>query len=114
MEGERPIIGGMFGLAEPFARPRLLANARCGLAVLAELLNRWALYPHLPPGVVPIGFPIRIPHRDEIRGLFLTGRSILGKMELVDTKVEVHYKTEVSGWKGFQESFTQRSLKKKR
>ena len=34
---------------------------------LAELLNRWALYAHLPPGVVPLGFPIRIPHRDQIR-----------------------------------------------
>ena len=37
-----------------------------------------------------------------------------GRMDLVDTKVEVQYSTEVSAWKGFPERITQRSFERKR
>jgi hypothetical protein len=37
-----------------------------------------------------------------------------GRMDLVDTKVEVQYLTEVSAWKGFPERLTQRSFERKR
>ncbi|MDI6828589.1 MAG: DegT/DnrJ/EryC1/StrS family aminotransferase [Armatimonadota bacterium] len=35
--------------------------------VLAEGLTEVALFPHLPEGVVPLGFPIRVHERDRIR-----------------------------------------------
>ena len=34
-------------------------------------------------------------------------------MDLVDTKVEVDYKTEVSGWKEFPRQYTQRKSERK-
>lgn len=36
-------------------------------AALAETLEEWAVYPALPPGVVPMGFPVRIAERDRVR-----------------------------------------------
>jgi hypothetical protein len=73
VEGEQPF--GQYAMSE---LTRLLLTHSFDFAeialrrienyhTLAEVLNRWALYPHLPPGVVPLGFPIRIPHRDQIR-----------------------------------------------
>lgn len=35
--------------------------------LLAERLGDLALFPDLPGGIVPIGFPIRLPERDQVR-----------------------------------------------
>jgi dTDP-4-amino-4,6-dideoxygalactose transaminase len=35
--------------------------------VLADLLGDIALFPNLPAGVVPLGFPVRVPSRDKLR-----------------------------------------------
>jgi dTDP-4-amino-4,6-dideoxygalactose transaminase len=35
--------------------------------VLAGELSGFALFPQLPPGTVPLGFPIRLPDRDKVR-----------------------------------------------
>ena len=35
--------------------------------VLADLLGAIALFPELPAGVVPLGFPVRVPSRDRVR-----------------------------------------------
>lgn len=35
--------------------------------VLAERLGRFAVFPHLSDGVVPLGFPARFPERDRLR-----------------------------------------------
>lgn len=35
--------------------------------LLADLLGGIALFPELPPGVVPLGFPIRVRRRDDVR-----------------------------------------------
>lgn len=42
---------------------RRISNYRC----LADALGSCALFPHLPDGVVPLGFPIRLAQRDRIR-----------------------------------------------
>lgn len=34
---------------------------------LARVLGTVALFPNLPPGVVPVGFPIRVEKRDMLR-----------------------------------------------
>ncbi len=34
---------------------------------LAKSLGQWALYPSLPLGVVPLGFPVRLKARDQVR-----------------------------------------------
>jgi dTDP-4-amino-4,6-dideoxygalactose transaminase len=40
---------------------------RSNYEVLADRLRALALYPELPAGVVPLGFPIRLARRDRVR-----------------------------------------------
>jgi dTDP-4-amino-4,6-dideoxygalactose transaminase len=40
---------------------------RANWKVLAAALGDVALFPMLPDGVVPLGFPVRVPRRDEVR-----------------------------------------------
>jgi hypothetical protein len=35
--------------------------------ILLESLESWAIFPKLPPDIVPMGFPIRVKERDELR-----------------------------------------------
>lgn len=42
---------------------RRISNYR----LLADKLGEYALFPNLPEGVVPLGFPVRIKNRDQIR-----------------------------------------------
>ena len=42
---------------------RRVANYGC----LRERLERFALFPHWPAGAVPLGFPVRLANRDEVR-----------------------------------------------
>jgi hypothetical protein len=46
---------------------QVAARRRANWAVLAEALGDVAVFPTLPPEVVPLGFPIRVPRRDEVR-----------------------------------------------
>jgi dTDP-4-amino-4,6-dideoxygalactose transaminase len=45
-----------------------IAQRRIGnYQVLANELGEFAIFPHVPAGVVPLGFPIRLKNRDEVR-----------------------------------------------
>jgi hypothetical protein len=47
---------------------------RANYRYLAERLGDIAIFPKLPDGVVPLGFPVRVPNRDDIRQkLFKSG-----------------------------------------
>jgi len=51
------------GWSPAAVRERRVANYRC----LAGLLAKMALFPELPTGVIPLGFPVRVRGRDRIR-----------------------------------------------
>jgi hypothetical protein len=56
---ERHAIGRMFGLGEEF---------RChNCQVRNDQLGEFAVFPQLPAKVVPLGFPIRLKNRDQVR-----------------------------------------------
>jgi dTDP-4-amino-4,6-dideoxygalactose transaminase len=41
---------------------------------LRDALRPWALFADLPPGVAPLGFPVRLPNRDEVRAALIRER----------------------------------------
>jgi dTDP-4-amino-4,6-dideoxygalactose transaminase len=41
---------------------------------LRDALRPWALFPDLPPGVAPLGFPVRLPNRDDVRAALIRER----------------------------------------
>ena len=46
---------------------RVAARRRTNWEVLADALGEIALFPTLPAAVVPLGFPVRVPRRDQVR-----------------------------------------------
>ena len=41
---------------------------------LRDALRPWALFPELPPGVAPLGFPVRLTNRDDVRAALIRER----------------------------------------
>lgn len=54
-------------LTNAFDYPAIAKRRVDNYRFLAEQLGEIALFPDLPPGVVPLGFPIRVRNRDQIR-----------------------------------------------
>jgi dTDP-4-amino-4,6-dideoxygalactose transaminase len=54
-------------LTNAFDYPAIAKRRVDNYRFLAEELGDIALFPDLPPGVVPLGFPIRVRNRDQIR-----------------------------------------------
>ncbi len=54
-------------LRHHFNYSAIARQRRHNYQTLADLLPRYALFPWLPEGVVPLGFPIRLKERDRIR-----------------------------------------------
>lgn len=56
-------------LSHNFNYGEIAERRRLNYSHLSERLRVWACYPELPDGVVPLGFPLRLHNRDEVRGL---------------------------------------------
>lgn len=54
-------------LAVGFDYAAIARRRRENYSLLAARLGRWAIFPSLPPGVVPLGFPVRLADRDRLR-----------------------------------------------
>lgn len=58
-------------LEQAFDYEQIQHLRRLNYQTLSGRLSAFALYPDLPPSVIPLGFPVRLPQRDAVqRGLF--------------------------------------------
>lgn len=74
-QSEAELPGGNFSMSKlthrllqyAFNYTEIATQRRANYRFLLERLAEFAIFPELPEGVVPLGFPIRLRNRDEVR-----------------------------------------------
>lgn len=54
-------------LENSFDYPFIIKNRAANYRVLNSYLNKFAIFPDLPQGIVPLGYPIHLSNRDHVR-----------------------------------------------